>query len=112
MKDSKGRVMLEKTSYNLKSKSIEGLSFKVQIGAYSKPLKKEPDAFFRIQGVETYEMNDGITRYITPQTFYDLKSAEAHKKQMVLKGIRDAFIVPFYNGNRISPEEVVKMLNQ
>jgi hypothetical protein len=84
----------------------------VQVGAYQNPLRKSPDVLFKTKGVETYDMNDGITRYVTPQMFSNIQSAEAHKKQMVLLGNRDAFIVPFYNGRRISSEEVLQMLNR
>jgi tetratricopeptide (TPR) repeat protein len=112
MKDSKGRLILERTPYVLKTKNIEGLTYRVQVGAYNNPLRKSPDVLFKTKGIETYNMNDGITRYVTPHTFNDIKTAEAHKKQMVLLGNRDAFIVPFYNGRRIAAEEVLQMLNR
>jgi hypothetical protein len=82
------------------------------VGAYSQPLKKSPDAFFKTQGVETYSMNDAITRYVTAPTFTNIKLAEQHKKQMVAKGLKDAWIVPFYQGKRIPVEDAMEMVNK
>jgi len=112
MKDAKGRIMLEKAPATVKTKTVEGLAYRVQVGAYSKPLRKSPEQFFKMEGIDTYSMNDNISRYITAPVFTDIKAAEAHKKQVVLKGIKDAFIVPFYQGNRISPEEVLGLLDK
>lgn len=112
MKDSKGRIALDKATEAMKQKTVLGLSFRVQVGAYRKPLKKSPDVFFKTEGIETYSMNDTITRYVTPNVYNDIKSAETHKKTMIVKGIKDAWIVPFFNGNRISVEDALEMLNK
>ncbi len=112
MKDSKGRIALDKATVAMKQKTVSGLTFRVQVGAYSKPLKKSPDVFFKTEGIETYSMNDAITRYVTPDIYNDIKSAEMHKKTMIAKGMKDAWIVPFFNGNRISVEEALEMLNK
>lgn len=112
MKDSKGRLILDRMPQNLKSKTKEGLIYRIQVGAYRNPLRLHPDKFFRIEGIETYDLQDGITRYLTPMMFADIQSAEVHKRQVVLRGHRDAFIVPFYNGRRITPEEVLRLLHQ
>lgn len=111
MKDAKGRLVLEKADENSKAKKVNGLIFRVQLGAYAKPLNKTPEAFFKTP-VETYNMGDNITRYVTPLTFNNISSAETHKKQFISKGIKDAWIVPFYNGNRITVEQAVELLNK
>jgi tetratricopeptide (TPR) repeat protein len=112
MKDSKGRIVLEKAPTTIKEKSVEGLTYRIQVGAYSQPLKKSPDVFFRTEGIETYSMNDAITRYVTTPTFKNVKLAEQHKKQLVAKGLKDAWIVPFFKGKRISVEEAIEMVNK
>ncbi len=112
MKDSKGRLVLEKAPVALKEKNIESLIYRVQVGAYSRPLKKSPDVFFKTEGVETYNMNDGIIRYVTPYSFNNIKTAEQHKKQTILKGVKDAWIVPFYQGKRISVQEALELMNK
>jgi predicted acetyltransferase len=112
MKDEKGRLVLEKAATGAKAKKVEGLTYRVQVGAYSKPLKKSPDDYFKFEGIEIYSMNDAITRYVTPLKFTDIKSAEAHKKQMIAKGVKDSWIVSFYNGKRISVQETLELLQQ
>jgi hypothetical protein len=112
MKDEKGRLVLEKAAAGAKVKKVEGLTYRVQVGAYSKPLKKSPDDYFKFEGIETYSINDAITRYVTPLKFTDIKSAEAHKKQMNAKGVKDSWIVSFYNGKRISVQETLELLQQ
>lgn len=112
MRDEKGRIALDKATTTMKQKTVSGLTFRVQVGAYSQPLKKSPDVFFKTGGIETYSMNDAITRYVTPNSYSDIKSAETHKKTMIAKGVRDAWIVPFFNGKRISVEEALEMLNK
>jgi hypothetical protein len=110
MKDSKGRLILERAPYVLKTKQIDGIIYRVQVGAFRNELRKSPDQLFKTKGIETYSMNDGITRYVTPKVFYDIKSAEQHKREMALLGNRDAFIVPFHNGRRITTEELLPLL--
>lgn len=112
MKDNKGRLILENAPVAFKEKNVESLVYRVQVGAYSQPLKKSPDVFFKTQGVETYSMNDGIIRYITPSSFNNIKTAEQHKKQTILKGVKDAWIVPFYQGKRISLQEALELMNK
>jgi hypothetical protein len=112
MKDAKGRLVIEKAPVTLKEKNVESLTYRIQVGAYSHPLKKSPDDFFKTEGIETYNMNDGIVRYVTPFSFNNIKSAEQHKKQTVLRGVKDAWIVPFYQGRRISVQEALELMNK
>ncbi len=103
---------LETAAPVLKAKKVEGLLYRVQIGAYSSPLKQSPEMFFKMQGVEKYTLNDGIDRYLSPNKFSDYNAAEKHRQFLKAKGMSDAFVVPFYNGKRISNTEVSRLLTE
>jgi len=101
---------LTRLKLDIKRMNLHGLAFRIQIGAFSKPPATDLEAFFNVDAVETYDMGDGLIRYVSPYNFGDIKTAELQKKEMVIRGTQDAFIVPFYEGNRISYSEAIKLL--
>ncbi|MCS6790877.1 MAG: SPOR domain-containing protein [Bacteroidia bacterium] len=87
---------------------MPGLVFKVQIGAFRLfDMRKyaQDNPFF-----ETEALGD-INRY-TVGRFRDLALAEAFQKDLKRLGIRDAWIVPFKDGVRITMKEAKELLGQ
>ncbi len=77
----------------------EGLIFKVQIGAF----KTRPDdnAFGNITPIAGETTASGYTRY-TAGFFDAFPSANGAKNDLSKKGFKDAYVVAYYNGKRIS----------
>ncbi len=93
-----------------KAKGIEGLVFKVQLATSATKIDLVPQNFKGLKEVEVYEAG-GLYRY----TYGNIATMdEARKEQEKVKeaGYKDAFIVAFLNGNRISVGEANKLLNE
>ena len=81
---------------------IPGLVYKVQIGAFR---NKDLTKYFNNNknfGGEVDE--DGTQKYSIGQ-FAEYWEADAFKKYMREMGVRDAWIVPYYNGKRVSMKD-------
>lgn len=81
---------------------IPGLVYKVQVGAFvhfdmNKYLE---DANKNFEG----ETQDGMNKY-TMGNFRDIEAAEAFRSDVQKLGIRDAWIVPYIDGTRVTMEE-------
>lgn len=109
-KSQKKDVSLDNLQQELDYKKVSGLTFKIQVGAFKSRLKKNPDDVFKIEGIETYSMDDKMTRYTTPYVFYTLSEAKKHQKTIREKGIKDAWIVPFYQQQRITIQDALEKL--
>jgi DNA repair exonuclease SbcCD ATPase subunit len=84
-----------------------GLIFRVQIGAYGKTtvpavLDKDDDNF-------DLETVDGLQRILIG-LFRNMDEAEQLRGHMQKIGIRDAWVVPYLDGNRISMEEARRLM--
>ncbi len=94
---------------NVTEKNIlPGLVYKVQIGAFvhfdiNKYLK-DTDNF---EG----ETKDGMNKY-TLGGFKDFEMAEAFQKDIKILGIKDAWVVPFIDGVRVTHDEAKKFLEK
>ncbi len=105
-------VLRLKAAYEAEKKQsrldvMPGLVFKVQSGAFRLfDMRKyaQDNPFF-----ETEALGD-INRY-TVGRFRDLALAEAFQKDLKRLGIRDAWIVPFKDGVRITMKEAKEMLS-
>lgn len=86
-----------------------GLIFKVQVGAFRNPIPQ--DLFKGIYPVVGEKAKPGFVRY-TAGLFKALESAVLAREEIRSLGYRDAFVVAYYNGLRISLSEVRNMLNQ
>ena len=87
--------------------TAEGLTFAVQIGAYTKPKNFKYGNVTSLGEVNKKLLDDGITRF-TMGSLSKLNDAHSLKKQVVEKGVTDAFIIAIYNGKRIMLEELLK----
>jgi len=75
-----------------------GLVFKVQIGAFSKPIA--PDAFKGFSPIEGETTSSGYIRY-TAGLFKSIAGADVAKQGIQDLGYPDAFVVAYLNGRRI-----------
>ncbi|MEI6816985.1 MAG: hypothetical protein WCL14_10275 [Bacteroidota bacterium] len=86
----------------------DGLVFKVQIGAFKTPVNAS--AFVGLSPV-TYEQGPNNWLRYTAGLFQTFESANLAKKEIRKMGYRDAFVVAYYNGKRISAYEAGKLVN-
>ncbi|HXC03709.1 MAG TPA: hypothetical protein VNZ86_03105, partial [Bacteroidia bacterium] len=87
-------------------KTVQGLFYTVQVGVYSNPVSNEK--LHGIQPLNTEKMENGNLRYTTGQ-YSDPSTADLAKAKMVALGVKDAFVVAYYNGKRMSVEEARKL---
>ncbi len=83
-------------------KSPDGLVYKVQVGAFRKPIPQ--DLFKGFAPISAEKINDDITRYRVGY-FTSFESANTSKKQVRKLGYSDAFVVAIFNGKKISIAE-------
>ena len=86
----------------------EGLVFKVQIGAFRTPLSA--DRFKGVQPLTGESTRPGWIRYCVG-LFKTFDPANEVKKEMRVSGFKDAFVVAYFNGERIGLNEAYAMLN-
>ncbi len=89
----------EKRSIPHNEKLPDGLYFKVQIGAFKTPVSS--DAFKGLQPITYEDGPNGWLRY-TAGLFQTFESANLAKKEIRRIGYKDAFVVAYHNGKRIS----------
>ena len=78
---------------------VQGLTYKVQIGAYRHPENFKYSNLTEFGSAETKAYPDGIARF-TMKEFKTLAEAEAFRKKVIKKGTIDAWITAVYNGER------------
>lgn len=85
------------------SANTERAVYRIQFLTAEKELAKDSPHF---KGITDYIMlKDSKYRYLTATTAANLDEAKALQKEIQAKGFKDAFIVPFFKGERISFEE-------
>ncbi|MDX2062671.1 MAG: hypothetical protein SFY70_06395 [Bacteroidia bacterium] len=84
----------------------QGLIFKVQLGAFEKFNINQ-----YLQDTENFEGEsaDGLNKY-TVGNFRDVNIAEAFRQDIAKMGIRDAWIVPYRDGVRITMTEAKEIM--
>jgi N-acetylmuramoyl-L-alanine amidase len=96
---------------NKKNKSVEqGVIFKVQISSSPKKIELKPENFNGVEGVGLYEAG-GLYRYIVGVE-RNMTEANRLQLQMRAKGFKDAFIVAFSDGKRISISKAINLQDQ
>ena len=78
---------------------VEGLIYKVQIGAYRHPKNFKYPHLTIFGPAEIKFYPDGITRF-TLKEFKTLKEAEEFRQLIIGKGTKDAWITGVVNGDR------------
>lgn len=90
----------------INKKLPEGLIFKVQIGAFRKPIPQ--DLFQGMSPITGETTAKGFIRY-TVGVFEKFTTADKIKNKIIGMGYKDAFIVAFLNGKRIPINEAYAM---
>lgn len=85
----------------------KGLFFTVQIGVFNKPVSKEQ--IKEIEPLITKRLENGQIRY-SAGVFHSVEESFPKKQEAIAKGIKDAFITAYYQGERISLDEARKLL--
>lgn len=92
-------------------KQVEGLEFRVQIGAYNLPQNFRYASIEQFGKVSRIKLDDNITRF-TVGRFYALKEAYDLRDKVIEAGIKDAFVTAIYKGKRVYLQEVVDLLSK
>jgi hypothetical protein len=83
-----------------------GLIFRVQVGAFAKPIPEE--RFNEFSPVSGEKLNNGITRYLAG--FFNNRTAALDAQKAIRAiGYADAFPVAYCNGKRISMDEARRL---
>ena len=86
---------------------VDGVVFKVQIGAFEKrELAEDLDTSVNFD----IEKTDGLNKYIVGQ-FREYNKADELKKQLRAMGVGDAWVVPYKDGKRVPLKEVMDALS-
>lgn len=103
-----------KAAEDLNSNSSEtitgGLTFKVQVGAFSDPGLQRFEFLSVASQVKVEQLNKVLFRFVVGE-FSKLKDAEEFRLKMVSEGIKDAWIVPYKDGSRISMVAAKKLVD-
>ena len=84
----------------LNEKLPQGVCYKIQLGVFSKPL--EPDHFGGVSPISGETLPEaGLTKYYAG-IFSNYNQASNALEKIKKTGLKDAFIVSFYNGAKIS----------
>ena len=84
--------------------------FKVQISASSVSINTTPENFKGVKEVEQFEQK-GIYKY-TVGNFFTFEQAKTKQTSVRKLGFDSAFIIAFYNGQKIAVAEGVKLLKE
>lgn len=91
------------------SEEIKGLFYTVQVGVYNRPATQEQ--LRDINPLVTRRLENGQIRYSTG-TFRSVDEARPKKAEAIEKGVSDAFITAYFDGERISLQEAKRMLTE
>ena len=105
IKYDKLQTAFEGTKKVVESNIIPGLIYHVQVGAYVHFDMNQ----HLVQTDKTFEgeTRDGMNKYMMGN-FKDIKNAEAFKDDVRKLGIKDAFVVAYIDGTRVTMEEAAK----
>ncbi len=91
------------------------LIYRIQIGAYSKGLPAYVDRLFKklsvIRKIDNYTDDRGVVVYTTGK-LTNLDDAIKLQQQVRQEGVEDAFVVPYFNGKRITLNEAKKIASE
>jgi hypothetical protein len=96
----------------VKAEPIEtrkGLFFTVQIGVYNQPANAA--ALYNLEPYMSLRLPNGQIRYSTG-IFHSVEEARSRKLEAINKGVTDAFITAYFNGERIAVNDAIKMLEE
>lgn len=89
---------------------VEGVTYRVQFLTSEKELKEGSKDFKGVTDYQVYKQ-DGVFRY-TIGNETTITKAKTIQNDMRKKGFKDAFVIAFYNGKRISLQEARELQEQ
>lgn len=99
----------------LQEETADELVYKIQIGAYSRGLPAYVERLFKklsyIRKIENYTDENGVVVYTTGN-LTNYEDARRMQEQVRQEGIEDAYVVPYFNGKRITLREAKEMENE
>lgn len=91
---------------------ITGLFFHVQVGAFRKPRAEEEIYAHLISfGGVGEEQHDGWYKYLLGGKKH-MEAAKDFQVEIINKGIKDAFIVPYYHGERLNMRQAYELFKK
>ena len=88
------------------SKDSSGLVFRVQVETWD---QRRDNSYNLFKGYEVFEYEqDKMYKYCIGN-FSDYQMAKNYKIELIKKGFQNAFLVAFFNGERISIEKAIKL---
>ncbi len=88
--------------------NFEKITFKVQLGAFSKVNKSTIESFKKYGAVEQITTaDDGLTRFYQGNE-HILNVINDYRNYLIKQGLKGAWIVGYYNGNRYTLEQLIK----
>ena len=98
--DKANNMIVDNLDDNINS---QGLRFRVQLGAFSKRLPKT--AYKGLKNIIEIKADDGLYKYLYTGSFKTIEEAANKKLDLAIDyGVKDAFIVAYKDGKRISLE--------
>ncbi len=88
---------------------VKGLFFTVQIGVYNKPVSA--DVLYNLSPLMTLRLPNGQIRYSVGM-FSTVEEARVKKQAALDLGSADAFVTAYFDGERITVTEAMKMLEE
>ena len=88
---------------------IQGLFFTVQIGVFNRPISSE--VIYNLDEITTVRLPNGLIRYNTG-LYNSVKDALPRRTEALSRGIVGAFVVAYYQGERISLSKANKLLSE
>lgn len=89
----------------------KGLIFRVQLGAFSKRISESERK--RLKNVMEIKGSDGLYKYLHTESFTTIQAAANKKIDLAIDyGVKDAFIVAYKDGKRISLKEAGVITSQ
>ncbi len=99
----------------LDKKTLPGLEYKVQIGAFKDEVPLEiATVFFKLSylGISHYINDQGLTVY-SIGNYFDYSTASSLKRKIAQDyNLKDAFIVPYLNKEKISTNQALELLKK
>lgn len=102
--DEANNMDVTEASASANTVNSQGLIFRVQLGAFSKRLPV--GSYNNLKDIIELKADDGLYKYLYPKAYNSVEEAAKQKINLALTyGVKDAFIVAYKDGKRITLKE-------